>query len=101
LVISYDKKIKKNIYIEKNFEDGYTTAFGNNKITDLSKHPEINYGGSTAAGAYQIMRYSWWWLKGEKLTKSNKKAGVYEKWHDYIKKYNIADFKPESQDKLF
>jgi len=46
------------------------------------------------------MRYTWWWLKGEKLTKNNKKAGVYEKWHDYIKKYNIPNFNQESQDLL-
>ncbi|MDR2917518.1 MAG: M23 family metallopeptidase [Tannerella sp.] len=71
-----------------------------NKITDLNKHPEKDYGGSTAAGAYQIMRYTWWWLNGEKLTDKYKKAGIYEESHDYIKKYNITDFRQESQDKL-
>ncbi|MDR2917524.1 MAG: glycoside hydrolase family 104 protein [Tannerella sp.] len=81
-------------------ETGYTTAFGKNKITDLNKHPEKDYGGSTAAGAYQIMRYVYWWLNGEKLTDKYKKAGIYEESHDYMKKYNITDFRQESQDKL-
>ncbi|MEO8516563.1 MAG: PAAR-like protein [Flavobacterium sp.] len=81
-------------------EAGYTTAFNNNKITDLSKHPEINYGGSTAAGAYQIMRYTWWWLNGHKLNGDNEKTGVYEAYHDYAKKYDIEDYKQESQDRL-
>jgi len=80
-------------------EDGYTTAFGGKKITDLSKHPEEDYGGSSAAGAYQIMRYTYWWLNGQKLN-GKEKAGVYEEWHDYIKKYNIPDYRQESQDKL-
>ena len=81
-------------------EGGYTTAFNNNKITDLSKHPEENYGGSTAAGAYQVMRYTWWWLNGHKLNGDNEKTGVYESYHDYVKKYEIKDYKQESQDRL-
>ncbi len=84
-------------------ESGYTTAFNNNKITDLSTHPKKNYGGSTAAGAYQIMRYTYAWLGGSKLEwtgKYFKILEIYEKEHDYIKKYNIADYQPESQDKL-
>lgn len=79
---------------------GYSMAFGGNTITDLSKHPETNYGGSTAAGAYQVMRYTWWWLNGEKLDENNAKAGVYEEAHDYIKKYSIPDYQAESQDKV-
>lgn len=85
-------------------ERGYTTQYSGAQFTDMSKHPENvitagNYS-SSAAGAYQIMRYTWWWLKGEKLTDDNKKAGVYEESHDYVKKYNIPDFTAESQDKL-
>ncbi|WP_228409721.1 PAAR-like protein [Chryseobacterium sp. T16E-39] len=83
-------------------EKGYTTQYSGKQFTDLSKHPEEvitagNYS-SSAAGAYQIMRYTWWWVNGEKLTKENKKAGVYEDAHDYIKKYQISSFNQESQD---
>ncbi len=39
-------------------------------------------------------------LHREKLKKTFKNTGVYELNHDYIKKYNIPDFKPESQDRL-
>ena len=85
-------------------EKGYTTMYSGVQFTDFSKHPENvitagNYS-SSAAGAYQIMRYTWWWLGGEKLTDGNKKANVYEENHDYIKKYNVPDFNQESQDKL-
>jgi muramidase (phage lysozyme) len=100
--VKYDKETKKNetIYIYHNFQSGYTTAFGGNKINDLSTHPQKNYGGSTAAGAYQVMRYTWWWLNGEELDENNKKKGIYNKDHDYIKKYKISDFSAESQDKI-
>lgn len=85
-------------------ETGYTTQYSGTQFTDMTKHPEnvITAGSysSSAAGAYQIMRYTWWWLAGEKLTDSNTKAGVYEESHDYIKKYSIPDFTAESQDKL-
>ncbi|AUX18824.1 glycoside hydrolase family 104 protein [Flavobacterium columnare] len=85
-------------------ERGYTTIYSGEQFSDMSKHPEkvITAGAysSSAAGAYQIMRYTWWWLGGEKLTDDNKKAGVYEEAHDYIKKYSIPDFTSESQDKL-
>jgi len=84
-------------------EKGYTTAFNHNKITDLSTHPMKNYGGSTAAGAYQIMRYTYAWLGGSKLRWNGEYyeiLDIYEKEHDYRKKYNIQDFQPESQDKL-
>lgn len=100
LIKFYDKKQKKTVYIARDPEKGYRTAFGGNTITDLSTHPQKNYGGSTAAGAYQIMRYTWWWLNGEKLNDDNTKAGVYEKAHDYVKKYKIKDYSPASQDKL-
>ncbi|MET3536009.1 peptidoglycan DD-metalloendopeptidase family protein [Chryseobacterium limigenitum] len=85
-------------------EKGYTTQYSGTQFSDMTKHPEnvITAGdySSSAAGAYQIMRYTWWWLKGEQLTKDNKKAGVYEEAHDYIKKYSVPDFTAESQDKL-
>jgi muramidase (phage lysozyme) len=97
-VKAYDKN-KKIIYINKNFEDGYTTAFNGNKITDLNKHPEKNYGGSTAAGAYQVMRYTWWDFNGHVL-KDKKKTGVYKESKDFAKKYGINDYQPESQDKF-
>ncbi|SIS64931.1 Peptidase family M23 [Chryseobacterium ureilyticum] len=98
----YNKETRKSeiIYISHDFQKGYITAFGGNKITDLSTHPQKKYGGSSAAGAYQIMRYSWWWLNGEKLNKNKSKAGIYESHHDYIKKYKISDYFPESQDKV-
>ncbi|MEO8234263.1 MAG: hypothetical protein ABI549_02510 [Flavobacterium sp.] len=85
-------------------DGGYTTQYSGTQFSDMSKHPENvitagNYS-SSAAGAYQIMRYTWWWLGGEKLTENNTKAGVYEENHDYIKKYSIPDFTQESQDKL-
>ncbi len=85
-------------------ETGYTTQYSGTQFSDMSTHPEnvITAGAysSSAAGAYQIMRYTWWWLKGERLTSDNKKAGVYEEAHDYVKKYSIPDFTAESQDKL-
>jgi len=100
IIKSNDKKEKKVVYIPHDFQKSYTTAFGGNVITDLSTHPQKNYGGSTAAGAYQIMRYTWWWLNGEELDENNLKTGVYKSIHDYIKKYNIKDYKQESQDKI-
>ncbi|TWP29260.1 LysM peptidoglycan-binding domain-containing protein [Apibacter muscae] len=100
LIKSYDQKLKKIVYIEKDPQKGYTTAFGGNKILDLSKHPEKNYGGSTAAGAYQIMRYTWWSLSGWELDKNYAKTGKYIEKNDLLKKYNITDYYPESQDKI-
>ncbi len=66
------------------FQLGYTTAFGGNKITDLKDHPRKNYGGSSAAGAYQIMGYTW-----DDDNLSSKK-----------KKYKINSFSKEDQDKF-
>jgi len=89
--------------IKKDFEKGYSIAFGGAVISDLSSHPMKDYGGSTAAGAYQIMRYTYAWLGGSKLEwtgKYFKILDIYEKEHDYRKKYNISDYQPESQDKL-
>ncbi|EKB60219.1 hypothetical protein HMPREF9700_01038, partial [Bergeyella zoohelcum CCUG 30536] len=71
LIKSRDKVTKEIIYIPNDFDKGYTTAFAGNKITDLSTHPQIIYKnnpndaeGSSAAGAYQVMRYTWWELAG-------------------------------------
>ncbi|WP_225738190.1 glycoside hydrolase family 104 protein [Flavobacterium sp. PL002] len=89
--------IKKDPQIE------YSTAFGGNKINDLSTHPMKVYGWSSAAGAYQIMQYTYAWLGGSKLEWTGeyfKILNIYEVEHDYRKKYKIYDYKPESQDKL-
>jgi muramidase (phage lysozyme) len=89
--------------VKKDPQKGYSTAFGGEVISDLSSHPMKNYGGSTAAGAYQIMRYTYAWLGGSKLEWTGtyfKILDIYEKEHDYRKKYNISDYQPESQDKL-
>ena len=96
-----EKKKKVIVYIPHDFQIGYTTAFGGHKITDLTTHPQIVYNKkSSAAGAYQVMRYTWWWLNGEELDKKNNKTGKYNSSHDYIKKYKIPDFTAESQDKI-
>ncbi|MBZ4043833.1 glycoside hydrolase family 24 protein [Flavobacterium hibisci] len=104
LIKSYDYNKKETIYIPHDFQKGYTTAFGGNEITDLSTHPNKVYsGGSSAAGAYQIMGYTYAWLGGSKLEwtgKYFKVLDVYESYHDYRKTYNIIDYQPESQDKL-
>ena len=84
IIKSRDKKTKEIIYITHDFEKGYTTAFGGNVISDLSDHPRINYGGSTASGAYQVMGYTW-----DDATFSAKR-----------KEYNIDSFSKENQDKF-
>ncbi|MEP7095348.1 MAG: hypothetical protein ABI793_14900 [Flavobacterium sp.] len=103
LIKSYDKKQKEVVYVSHDFQQGYSTAFGGNKISDLSTHPMKNYGGSSAAGAYQIMGYTYAWLGGSKLEWTGtyfKVLDIYETEHDYRKNYNIKDYQPESQDKL-
>ncbi|MCT4664955.1 MAG: DUF4280 domain-containing protein [Flavobacteriales bacterium] len=94
-----DKKTKKIIYVTKDPQIGYTTAFGGNKIADLSKHPEKVYSGSSAAGAYQVMRYTWWEFSGFEV-KRKRKTGVYKKSKDLLKKYGIKDYSPASQDMI-
>ncbi len=84
LIKSFDKKTKQTVYIEHDFEKGYTTAFGGNHIDDLSDHPRINYGGSTASGAYQVMGYTW-----DDANFSKKR-----------KDYGINSFSEEDQDKF-
>lgn len=59
IIKSKDKVTKETIYIPHDFEKEYTTGFGGNLITNLSDHPRVNYGGSTAAGAYQVMKDTW------------------------------------------
>jgi muramidase (phage lysozyme) len=82
---------------------GYTTRFGGT-FSDMSTHPQIiEHRGkyySSAAGAYQIMGYNYKWLNGEQLDENNMPTGVYEAYHDYIKKYKIPDYSQISQDKL-
>ncbi len=84
-------------------ESGYKKRYGGT-FTDMSTHPQIitKSGGysSSAAGAYQIMGYTYKWLGGQDLDKNFKPTGVYDKNHDYIKKYSIPNFNQESQDKL-
>lgn len=84
-------------------ESGYKKRYGGT-FTDMRTHPQIKTtsGGytSSAAGAYQIMGYTYDWLNGKEFDKKNKPTGGYNKNHDYIKKYNIPDFTQESQDKL-
>lgn len=87
-----------------NSDSGYSKQYSGIHFKNFKTHPEKvikagNYS-SSAAGAYQIMRYTWWWLNGEELTEDNKKAGIYNEDHDYVKRYKIPDFSPESQDKL-
>ena len=81
---SYNKKEKRTVYIPHDFEKGYTTAFGGNKIVNLNDHPRINYGGSTAAGAYQVMGYTW----DDNTFKLKRKE------------YKISSFSKENQDKF-
>jgi muramidase (phage lysozyme) len=100
VIKSYDYKNKKTVYIPHDFDKGYTTAYNGNKITDLSTHPQIVYNGdSSAAGAYQVMRYTWWEISGFEVIKK-KKTGKYNVKDDLLKKRNITDYKSESQDKI-
>ncbi len=99
-------KEKETIYIAHDFQKGYTTAFGGNKIKDLSTHPQkifkakpTDKEGSSAAGAYQVMQYTWWELAGFEV-KNKKKTGRYFEERDRLKKYKITDYHPESQDKI-
>lgn len=84
IIKAKDKVTKETIYVPHDFEKGYTTGFGGNLITDLSDHPRINYGGSTAAGAYQVMKDTW-----DDAQYSAKKT-----------QYNIDSFSKENQDKF-
>jgi len=92
-------------------ESGYTKIFGiNNTFSDMSKHPErpiFWYKDkktgkdvhSTAAGAYQIMGYNWWGLKGY-VVKDKKKTDKYIKSKDRLENYGIKDFSEKSQDEI-
>lgn len=86
-------------------EKGYTTRFGNAQFSDMSTHPGLRPGsGSSAAGAYQVMQYTFWEFNGFVVAKNSAgnfyKTGAYEEGKDYVKKYNITDFSAESQDIL-
>ena len=98
----YNKETKKNeiVYISHDFEGGYTKLFGGGNFTksphnkDMSNHPQIKVlwytkkNGekvySSAAGAYQVMGYTW------------SDNGMIDK----RKTYNVKDFSPEGQDKF-
>lgn len=100
LIKSYDYNKKETIYIAHNFEQAYTTAYNNHKITDLSTHPQQIYDGdSSAAGAYQVMEYVWWEMSGFEV-KNKRKTGKYTEKFDILKKHNISDYNEESQDKI-
>jgi muramidase (phage lysozyme) len=99
VIKTFDKK-KNIVYVNHDFDKGYTTAYNNNKITDLSTHPQVIYDGdSSAAGAYQVMRYVWWELSGFEVV-NKKKTGKYDIKNDLLKKYKITDYSKEAQDKI-
>ncbi|AXT54706.1 hypothetical protein D1815_02660 [Aquimarina sp. AD1] len=82
---------------------GYTTRFGNVQFSDMSTHPGLRPGsGSSAAGAYQIMQYTWWEWNGFEVKKNSSgvyyKTGVYFENRDYAKKYGITGFDEMNQD---
>lgn len=88
---------------------GYRKLFGNDDFTkpphnkSMKTHPEIYipYGdtSSSAAGAYQIMYFTFRNLSGY-FEDKKKKKWIYLEEKDYVKKYNIKSFDEESQDKL-
>jgi len=80
-------------------EKGYTTSYGHQIMTDLSTHPQTVYLGSSAAGAYQIMRETYWGLQGYEV-KEHKKVGKPIPARNLIEIYKIPDFSALSQDKL-
>ncbi|WP_144283276.1 PAAR-like protein [Chryseobacterium echinoideorum] len=98
----YNKKTKKTeiVYIAHDFESGYTKLFGGDNFTksphnkDMSSHPQIKVlwytkkNGekvySSAAGAYQVMGYTW--SDNDMINKR--------------KTYSVKDFSPEGQDKF-
>lgn len=98
----YNKETKKIdiVYIPNDFESGYTKLFGGGNFTkpphnkNMSDHPHIKVlwytkkNGekvySSAAGAYQVMGYTW-----SDNNMINKR-----------KTYNIKDFSAEGQDKF-
>jgi muramidase (phage lysozyme) len=98
----YNKETKKIdiVYIPNDFESGYTKLFGGDNFTkpphnkNMSDHPHIKVlwytkkNGekvySSAAGAYQVMGYTW--SDNEMINKR--------------KNYNIKDFSAEGQDKF-
>ncbi|CAD0009512.1 lysozyme family protein [Flavobacterium chungangense] len=100
LIKSYDYNKKEIIYIAHDFQKAYTTAYNNHQITDLSTHPQLIYDGdSSAAGAYQVMRYVWWEISGFEVV-NKRKTGKYIEDFDILKKHNISNYNAESQDKI-
>ncbi|HEX8014873.1 MAG TPA: hypothetical protein VF465_06535, partial [Flavobacterium sp.] len=100
LIKSYDYNKKEIIYIAHDFQKAYTTAYNNHQIPDLSTLPQLIYDGdSSAAGAYQVMRYVWWEISGFEVV-NKRKTGKYIEDFDILKKHNISNYNAESQDKI-
>ncbi|MCP9610874.1 glycoside hydrolase family 24 protein [Coprobacter tertius] len=88
-------------------EEGYEKLFGGKSfIKDYKKgwstHPQILISKSglksTAAGAYQIMGYTYKELNGWSKNSSSNLYDKYTESKDYLKKHKITDFSPLSQD---
>ena len=91
-------------------EKGYSTIVGGSSFSDHNKnfstHPKVsvyikNLGvNSDAAGAYQIMGFTYKWLQGYYKDSKTGKQTKYIKSKDWLKKYGINDFSPLNQDKM-
>lgn len=114
-----EAKIRAFLRVIKQFEGvpgekGYTTLFGGEQFSDMSKHPEkpiywyTKADGtkmhSSAAGSYQIMQYVWWDYNGWVVKKDEKgkryKSKERNENRNYVKDYGIKDFSPKSQDEF-
>ena len=116
---NYEAMIRAFMRLIKEFEGvpgekGYTTLFGGSQFSDTITHPEkpilfrTKSDGtkvySTAAGAYQIMKVTWWDYNGEVVAKDENgkkyKTGKKNPKRNFVKKYGIADFSAKSQDEF-
>lgn len=111
---NYEAMIRAFMRLIKEFEGvpgekGYTSLFNHVPFTDMSTHPEkpiywyTKANGekvhSTAAGAYQIMKETWWDYNGWVVENHKKTEKRYEK-RNFVKKYGIKDFSAKSQDEF-
>ncbi len=98
-----ETKRGSGIYRAINFDKGYKRGFGNNVI-DLSKYSDDAWQGSSAKGAYQVMRYKYWELEGFEVGHGKNgyfNTNIYHGGSDQLKKFNIKrDYYPETQDKI-